>query len=144
MAMGAGTYRWAVDHDALLEHPQRWHDYYGDTPCWVFSHTDLPAIPDADVRFVSGDVRRVHVEMSNAAKDRNIWIVGGGDLVGQFYDAGLLDDMLVSVAPVTLGAGAPLLPRHIEGMRVKRVTQDGSRVNIDYEMADHPAEGDTS
>ena len=39
--------------------------------------------------------------------------MGGGDLVGQFHDHGLLDEIIVSIAPVTLGRGAPLLPRRI-------------------------------
>jgi dihydrofolate reductase len=43
-----------------------------------------------------------------------VWLVGGGELVGQFHDAGLLDEVILSVAPVTLGAGAPLLPRRID------------------------------
>jgi dihydrofolate reductase len=43
-----------------------------------------------------------------------VWIVGGGDLAGQFADAGLLDELWVQYAPVSLGAGAPLLPRRIE------------------------------
>jgi dihydrofolate reductase len=52
--------------------------------------------------------------MVRAAAGRNVWIVGGGDLAGQFADAGLLDEVLVTIAPVTLGAGAPLLPRRLE------------------------------
>jgi dihydrofolate reductase len=51
--------------------------------------------------------------MSRAAGERNIWLVGGGELVGQFYDAGLLDEIIVQVGSVTLGAGKPLLPRRI-------------------------------
>jgi dihydrofolate reductase len=132
MAMGATTYRWALDHDALLDNPQRWHDYYEDRPCWVFSHGELPAIPDADIRFVSGDVAQVHAQMKAVSGDRNIWVVGGGDLVGQFHDAGLLDELLHSIAPVILGAGTPLLPRLIEGMSVLSAAQDGSRVDIRY------------
>jgi dihydrofolate reductase len=49
--------------------------------------------------------------MVEAAGGRNVWIVGGGDLAGQFADAGLLDEVIVSIAPVTLGAGRPLFPR---------------------------------
>jgi hypothetical protein len=41
----------------------------------------------------------------------NIWIVGGGDLAGQFYDHGLLDELFAQVGSVTLGAGKPLFPR---------------------------------
>jgi hypothetical protein len=42
MAMGATTYRWVVEHENLLEHPDRWTQYYGETPCWVFTHGELP------------------------------------------------------------------------------------------------------
>ena len=114
MAMGATTYQWVLDHEDLLHNAGRWHEFYGDVPCWVFTHQDLPPIPGADLRFVQGDVVLVHGEMAAEAGDRTIWIVGGGELVGQFADHGLLDRIELGVAPVTLGAGAPLLPRRIE------------------------------
>jgi dihydrofolate reductase len=71
-------------------------------------------VPDAQIQFTSAEVEVVHEAMAAAAGDRNIWIVGGGDLAGQFADAGLLDGVIVQIAPVTLGGGAPLLPRRIE------------------------------
>ena len=40
-----------------------------------------------------------------------MWVVGGGDLAGQFADIGFLDQVVVSIAPVTLGAGRPIFPR---------------------------------
>ena len=49
-----------------------------------------------------------------AAGGKDLWIVGGGDLAGQFADAGLLDEVIVYIAPVALGSGAPLLPRRVE------------------------------
>jgi dihydrofolate reductase len=79
----------------------------------VFTHREF-ADPGRDVRFTSDDVASVHAAMSEAAGGKNIWLVGGGDLVGQFHDAGLLDEVWVQYAPVTLGAGAPLLPRRVE------------------------------
>ena len=134
MVMGATTYQWVLDHDQMVEHPQRWRDSYGDRPCWVFSHRELPPIPGADLRFVQGDVAQVHADMLAAAGERNVWLVGGGELVGQFHDAGLLDQIVVSIAPVTLGAGAPLLPRRIEGLRLASVDQDGQMVGLTYEV----------
>jgi len=113
MAMGATTYEWVYAHERLGEEPERWRAWYGDTPAWVFTHRGLPPIAGADVRFVQGDVPPVHAEMARAAGDRTVWLVGGGDLVGQFADRGLLDEIIVTVAPVTLGRGAPLLPRRL-------------------------------
>jgi dihydrofolate reductase len=141
--MGATTYRWAVEHEALMDNPTRWHDYYEDRPCWIFSNRKLPAIPGADLRFVSGDVRPVHAAMSAAAGDRNIWIVGGGDLVGQFHDAGLLDELLLSIAPVILGGGTPLLPRRIEGMQLVSAADDGARVDVRYSVRTQPGDLET-
>jgi dihydrofolate reductase len=113
MVMGSTTYEWVLANDQLLEHPEKWRGSYGETPCWVFTTRELPAIDGADLRFVQGDVAPIHAEMVESAGDRNVWIVGGGDLAGQFADAGLLDEIQLNIAPVTLGEGAPLLPRRL-------------------------------
>jgi len=127
MAMGATTYEWVVEHDRMLEDPGKWRAYHRDVPCWVFSHRTLPAIPGADIRFVQGDVAPVCEGMARAAAGRNIWLVGGGDLVGQFADRGLLDEILLGVAPVTLGGGAPLLPRRLTASRLELVEAEQDR-----------------
>lgn len=113
MAMGATTYEWVLGHERLLDDPSSWQKYYGGIPCWVFTHRPLPAVPGAALTFSQGSVRDAHQQMTAAAGGRNIWLVGGGDLAGQFADEGLLDEILLGVAPVTLGAGAPLLPRRL-------------------------------
>ncbi|MEG3879359.1 dihydrofolate reductase family protein [Microcoleus sp. herbarium7] len=112
IAMGSTTYEWILTHEILpdADRPRSWAY---EQPTWVFTSRTLPTVEGADIRFVSGDVRLVHQEMSAAARGKNIWIVGGGELVGQFYDRGLLDEVIVSIASVTLGGGAPLLPRAI-------------------------------
>jgi dihydrofolate reductase len=136
MAMGATTYQWVLDHDDLLDHPDRWHGYYADTPCWVFSHRTLPAIPGVTLHFVEGDVEPVHEEMTRAAGGKNIWLVGGGDLVGQFADRALLDEILVGVAPVTLGRGAPLLPRRLTAAELELIDVERDRqfVRLAYRL----------
>jgi len=113
MAMGSTTYEWIIDHEFSGKDKADWKWPY-DIPCWVFTHRDLPKIPDSGIVFASGDVGAVHGEMVEAADGRNVWVVGGGDLAGQFADVGLLDEVIVTIAPVTLGAGAPLLPRRLE------------------------------
>jgi dihydrofolate reductase len=132
--MGSTTYEWVLEHDALLDQPLKWADYYGDVPAWVFTHRSLPPIPGADLTFVSGDVRPVHAAMADAAKGKNIWIVGGGELAGAFADAGLLDELILGVAPVTLGAGAPLLPRTMTSSRLslQKMEQRGQFAYLTY------------
>lgn len=104
MVMGSTTYEWVLDHEDGTW-PYR-------LPTWVMTTRDLPKV--GDVRFARGDVRSVHAEMIAAAGGKDLWVVGGGELAGQLADAGLLDEIIVYVAAVTLGGGAPLLPRKLD------------------------------
>ena len=134
LVMGATTYEWVLEHDNLLEHPEKWRQFYGDRPTWVFTHRDLPAIPGADIRFVSGDVREHLDDLRGAAGTHKVWLVGGGELVGSFDDAGALDEICLGMVPVALGAGAPVLPRRItsERLSLAEVRQVGQRVDLRY------------
>lgn len=104
LAMGATTYEWILRH-----HPGEW--WYADRPTWVFTHRRLAPIAGANLRFTADPVPDAHAAMVAAAGSRNVWLVGGGDLAGQFLDHDLVDELWLTVAPVTLGAGASVLPR---------------------------------
>ena len=112
IAMGSSTYEWLLKHEIYANEaePKAW--MYAQ-PVWVFSSRELRKVEGANIQFVRGDVRPIHAAMRSAAGEQNIWIVGGGDLAGQFWDAGLLDELIITIASVTLGSGAPLLPRAI-------------------------------
>lgn len=112
LAMGSSTYEWMLRHAQTVttETGSAW-PY--TQPTWVFTNRALSAIPGANLRFTRGDVRPAHSAMRAAAGGKNIWVVGGGDLAGQFYDAGLLDEVIVQVGSVTLGKGKPLFPRRL-------------------------------
>jgi dihydrofolate reductase len=110
--MGATTWQWILDHD---------DDPWGDLPTWVLTHRDFA--PVKAVTFTADPVEQVHAAASAAADGKDVWLVGGGDLVGQFHDAGLLDEVWIQYAPVTLGAGAPVLPRHVE-LRLEEVERN--------------------
>jgi dihydrofolate reductase len=121
LAMGSHTYEWMLRHvvGPQAARPQPW-PY--KQPTWVFTSRTLPPVPGEDVRFVRGDVRPVHEAMVAAAGGKNVWIVGGGDLAGQFYDQGLLDELYVQIGSVTLGTGKPLLPRTITSPPLRLVS----------------------
>ena len=137
MTMGATTYEWFIRHEDLLANPARWQEYYGDVPSWVFTHRKLAVVPGANISFVSGDVRPVYDQMTAAAGGRNLWVVGGGELAGKFADAGLLDEIILTVAPVMLGAGAPLLPRRLtsDQLRLTECSHDGTFASLTYTLA---------
>ncbi|MBB1484255.1 dihydrofolate reductase family protein [Tessaracoccus sp. MC1865] len=119
---GSTTYQWVLDHDDILNHPEKWQDFHGSRPAFVFTTRNLPRPEGADVRFISGAVTDHIGAIREAAGDGDIWVVGGGDLAGQFLDAGLLDQIALSVAPVALTGGAPLLPRRLESDRLRLVS----------------------
>lgn len=116
LASGSTTYEFVFDH---LGEDDDWP--YAGKPYWVLSSRDL-AVPDAadvDVRIVSAAVAELHEQMTETASGRNLWIVGGGNVASQFAEAGLLDEVLVTVVPVVLGAGKPLFDNPLPGGAMK-------------------------
>ena len=122
MVEGSTTYEWVLAESDILAHPEKWREFHGDRPTFVFTTRELPVPEGADIRFVSGPVADVLAEIRAAAGDGDIWVVGGGDLAGQFLDAGVLDEIALSVAPVALTAGAPLFPRRVGSDRLRLVS----------------------
>ncbi|WEK14466.1 MAG: dihydrofolate reductase family protein [Candidatus Microbacterium phytovorans] len=133
---GSTTYEWVLAEADALAHPEKWHEFHGDRPTFVFTTRELPVPDGADVRFVSGPVAEALPVLRAAAGDTDIWVVGGGDLAGQFLDIGALDEIAVSVAPVLLTGGAPLLPRRCESDRLRLVSAKavGQFARLVYEV----------
>jgi len=116
---GSTTYEWILAQEDILAHPEKWRGFHGDRPTFVFTTRELPVPEGADVRFVSGAVADALPAIRAAAGEGDVWVVGGGELAGQFLDAGAIDEIAVSVAPVLLAGGAPLLPRRLESDRLR-------------------------
>jgi len=128
IAMGATTYLWVRDH--LERHGETWSYVQ---PSFVFTHRELPGIEGADIRFVQGPVASAYDDLAAVAGERGIWVVGGGDLAAQFAEAGLLDEVAVSIAPVTLGTGRPLFPRRFD-LRLREVERNRAFVCARYDV----------
>ena len=130
---GAVTYEWILGH---MGEGGEWP--YKGKPYWVLSSRDLPKPTGegVDVRVVNAKVADLHDEMVAAAGERNLWVVGGGNVASQFADAGLLDEVLVTVVPVVLGEGKPLFDRRLPGGPMKLAgtrTFDSGMVELRYE-----------
>lgn len=118
IAMGSSTYKW------LLENTKGSWPY--KVPCMVFTHQKSSVMPGADVRFVSGNVLDQYRELKELARGKNIWIMGGGDLAGQFYEHGLIDEMHIQTVAVFLNEGKKLFARKTENaFKIKDIRQRG-------------------
>lgn len=131
VVMGGATYEWIREH-----HPGEW-SY--TAPCWVFSHQEHAAEDGADVVVVRGAVTEFEGELRRDAGDKDVYLVGGGNLAGQFLAAGLVDRVVVTLVPVALGGGVPLFgarplaaPRDF---RLEGITQRDGTVELDYRVA---------
>lgn len=134
---GSTTYQWVVEHEGMLEHPEKWQRFYGNRKTFVFSsRSDLAIVPGADIEVLSGPVAD-HVDaILAAARSGDVHLVGGGALAAAFAAIGRLDAVHLSIAPVTLGAGAPLLPGRFDSTRLRltRVHQTGQFVQAEYDV----------
>jgi dihydrofolate reductase len=132
LVMGSVTYEFVINLG------RGW--LYGGKPTWVLSSRQLP-IPDGedvDVRVVDARVPELHGEMVAAAGERNLWVVGGGNVASQFADEGLLDEVLVTVVPVVLGQGKPLFDRRVPGGPLQLLgarCMDSGMVELRYVVA---------
>ncbi|MFJ2620184.1 dihydrofolate reductase family protein [Glutamicibacter sp. NPDC087344] len=133
---GANTYLWVLEHENFMEDPSKWQTYYGDQITYVFTHRDLPIPDGADVRLVQGTVEQHLTEIREAAAGGNIWVLGGGELLGQFLDIDALDELALTIAPATVASGAPILPRAIGSDRLKLVEarHSGPFARLRYEV----------
>jgi dihydrofolate reductase len=135
LVMGSATYEFVLDHIATKG--ADW--FYAGKPTWILTSRDLPRPEgeDVDVRFAQGAVKDLHGELIEAAGDRHVWVVGGGDVASQFADEGLLDELLLTVTPVVLGAGKPLFDRRLPGPPMQLTGSrafDTGMVELTYEI----------
>ncbi len=96
--LGKKTYDWIMKHD-LEEFP------YKNKQCFVFTRSKME--DTEDVKFVNGNIAEFIVKLKSQ-NGKRIWIVGGGELLHSFLQEKLVDEIIITVAPVILGSGIPL------------------------------------
>jgi dihydrofolate reductase len=83
---------------------------YPGKPCWVFTHRKVePAA--ADVRMTSSSPLEVVTDLQRKGYERS-WLVGGAELAGAFRKTKLISEYVVSIIPIILGNGIPMLALH--------------------------------
>jgi dihydrofolate reductase len=107
--LGRKTYDWALDY--LRKKGKKAEPFDRKLANYVFSRKPPKrAAPGAE--FVSEPVK-VFAQRMRRAPGKHIWMMGGGELIASFLDAGEIDEFDIHVIPVLIGEGIPLLaPRH--------------------------------
>ena len=119
LVMGSATYEWI-----LKNHPGDW---MYEQPSWVLTSRPGVVAEGHPVQTFDGDVAELYPRVAEAAADKDVWLVGGGDVAAQFVSAGLVDEMIVTYAPCSLGRGARVLPIRSE-WRLEEVGRNGDFV----------------
>jgi dihydrofolate reductase len=105
----------------------------------VFSRHAPPAKPPPGVEFVNGGIGPF-VSRLRAQRGKDIWLMGGGELIASFLDEHAIDEFVISVVPVFIGDGIPLIARRhrhvpLELHAIERF-EDGL-VQLQYHVPNH-------
>ncbi|NIF58106.1 dihydrofolate reductase [Enterobacter sp. Ap-916] len=101
--MGAETYSWILENS-----PEAWP--YADVPAFIVTHRSLSVPEGQNITRVQGEAVDIIAQAREAAKGKDVWLVGGGKTAAWFAEAGELQRLFVTQIPVVIGAGIPLLP----------------------------------
>ncbi|MED4015152.1 dihydrofolate reductase family protein [Sutcliffiella cohnii] len=96
--LGKRSYDWVMKQD-IEEFP------YKNKECYVFTRSSID--DNEDVKFVNDDVTEF-VDKLKSKGGKNIWIVGGGELLHSFIQKKLVDEIILTVTPTLIGNGIPL------------------------------------
>jgi len=132
--LGRKTYDWAINY---YKKQKRSNERIFDrkVATYVFSRKPPKKVaPGAE--FVSQPVK-AFARRLRATPGKNIWMMGGGELIASFLDAGEIDAFEIHVIPVLIGKGIPLVaPRHRDvllNLRSARKYPDGV-VRLRYDV----------
>jgi len=124
IVLGRGTYDWIMDHE-------KDNFPYKNKNCYVFSRTIHES--NNNVKYVHGSIAEF-IDSLKGVEGKNIWIVGGGDLLTYFIKEDLIDEFIVTIAPVIIGNGIPLFNKQdteIE-LELKSVRRFNQFVELHY------------
>ncbi|MNF37922.1 hypothetical protein D3C76_328670 [compost metagenome] len=120
--MGAETYSWI-----MLNSPDDWP--YQNVPAFVITIRDLPVPPGLNITLRHGDAGVIAAQAKQAAKGKDVWLVGGGKTAAYFANAGELQQLFITTIPIFLGKGVAVLPVHQNVSvtpKVQRILQSGA------------------
>lgn len=130
---GRKTYDWLLNYHKKRGKKEGMFDT--NVANYVFSRRPRKRAPPG-VEFVSESVK-AFAQRLRATPGKHIWMMGGGELIASFLDAGEIDEFDIHIIPLLIGEGIPLVaPRHRDvslRLRSSRKYPDGV-VRVRYEV----------
>jgi dihydrofolate reductase len=136
---GRKTYDWLLKY--FKKHRAKGEMFDRKVANYVFSRKPPnPKKVAAGVEFVSQPVK-AFARRLRTTPGKHIWMMGGGELIASFLDAGEIDEFDIHIIPTFIGKGIPLIaPRHrdvaLHLLSVRKFS-DGS-IRLRYEVAKQP------
>ncbi len=86
--------------------------FRSDNLYYVFSRQPAPAVVPPGVHFVAESIH-IFAERLRREHGKNIWLMGGSEIIGAFLDEDVIDEFIITVVPTFIGEGIPLIaPKH--------------------------------
>jgi dihydrofolate reductase len=110
----------------------------GTTPFFVVTHTAPPDVRlerEVGMRFTFVNNLAAAIEQARtAATEGDVVIMGGGDVIGQAIEQGLVDELHLHLSPMLLGGGTPLFrPGTRQKYRQRDIRPSSNAVHLIYE-----------
>ena len=122
--LGRRTYDWIINNESG-KFP------YQNQKCYVFSNS--MSEKNKNVEFINEDTSDFLSKIKESG-GKNIWIVGGGELLHHFIKEKLIDDYIITVAPILIGKGIPLFKKiNVEvDLELKSIRRFNQFVELHY------------
>ena len=125
--IGRTTFDWILRHEKTVD------AVYKDKTCYVFTRTERPAM--GHFTFIHHDAIEF-VKKLKHKEGKDIWVVGGGELLHAFMKERLVDELFITIAPVLLGRGIPLFKGNDfqTCLSLKEINRYNQFVELHYEI----------
>jgi dihydrofolate reductase len=124
--IGRKTYDWVMNQVSQFPH--------ADKEAYVITRAERP--PVGNTRFYTGDIKEL-VQGLKGKEGKNIFVDGGAEVVNSLLKEGLVDELIISIIPVLLGAGTRLFQEGFpqQGVRLREArTFEKGLVQLSYQV----------
>lgn len=123
--MGKTTYNWIMENEGVFP--------YKDKDSYVFTRT--PSKDIKYVNFINEDIPSFTKKIKEK-EGKNIWLLGGSELIANFIKEKLIDEIIITIAPVLLGDGIRLFTNNDfqTFLRLKDINRFNQFVELRYDV----------